>query len=364
MAPVRIGVVGCGHIAQVQHLPNLLELEEEFEVAAVCDISPSAAEYVARRFKVPRHLSDIGDLMAADIDAVLLCHSDPKTGAALQAFEAGKHVLIEKPVCASLQEADAMIAAAEKSGKVGQAAYMKIYDPGFLMAKREIDAMDGFDFVQINHLHPNNWLHLGQFRVKRFDDVPDSARSEGRKAYMETLRDAFGELCEAAEPVSGITSGLIHDLYSLRTMLGPPSAVISAEIWQNNRAITTVMEYPNGARCVLTRVDLQKLWDFRETLEVYGQDKRVLLSYPTGFSRRVMSTLVVQGIDGDGTTYRKEPAISWDSAFTAELRHFHDCITQGTECRSSLAHARQDVKLIIDITMCHLTGEPVRREVG
>ena len=46
MAPVRIGVVGCGHIAQVQHLPNLLELDEEFEVAAVCDISPKAAEYV------------------------------------------------------------------------------------------------------------------------------------------------------------------------------------------------------------------------------------------------------------------------------------------------------------------------------
>ena len=40
MARVRIGVLGCGAIAQVQHLPNLLELDEEFAVPIVCDVSP------------------------------------------------------------------------------------------------------------------------------------------------------------------------------------------------------------------------------------------------------------------------------------------------------------------------------------
>ena len=43
MAPVRIGIVGCGAIAQIQHLPNLAELREEFDVAAVCDCSPALA---------------------------------------------------------------------------------------------------------------------------------------------------------------------------------------------------------------------------------------------------------------------------------------------------------------------------------
>ena len=47
MSTVRIGVVGCGAIAQVQHLPNLLELDDEFEVPIVCDVSPGQAEYVA-----------------------------------------------------------------------------------------------------------------------------------------------------------------------------------------------------------------------------------------------------------------------------------------------------------------------------
>ena len=43
---VKIGIVGCGDIAQVHHLPWLTELAEEFEVKAVCDVSKKAAEYL------------------------------------------------------------------------------------------------------------------------------------------------------------------------------------------------------------------------------------------------------------------------------------------------------------------------------
>ena len=361
MPPVRIGVVGCGAIAQVQHLPNLLELEEQFEVAIVCDLSPDQAEYAAGRFRIPRHTSRLEDVLADDIDAVLLCHADPKSDAAVAAFEAGKHVLIEKPVCASLQEADAMIEAMQRSGKVGQAAYMKAYDPAFEMAKKEVEGME-FSFIQIEHLHPSNLLHLEHFNVHYAGGLREEVAAQRRLAYRETLRQAHGDLFERAEPVTGITGGLIHDLYSLRNMVGPPSAVVSTEIWKNNRSISAVLEYPNGARCVITRVDLEELWDFRESLEIYGDTKRVLVTYPTGFSRRVLSTLTVHGIDADGTSYRKEPAIPWESAFTAELRHFHACITEGITCRTPLTEARQDVELIIDITRSYLTREAVRRD--
>ena len=82
MSPIRIGVVGCGAIAQVHHMPNLLELQDEFEVTAVCDVSAGAAAYVAKRFHVPHYFTDYRDLLAADVDAVLLCQSDPKTDVA------------------------------------------------------------------------------------------------------------------------------------------------------------------------------------------------------------------------------------------------------------------------------------------
>ena len=78
MTRVKIGVIGCGAIAQVHHMPNLKELQDEFEVTAVCDVSAGASRYVADRFHVPRHFTDYRDLLASDVEAVLLCQTDPK----------------------------------------------------------------------------------------------------------------------------------------------------------------------------------------------------------------------------------------------------------------------------------------------
>ena len=48
MKTIKMGVIGCGAIAQVHHMPNLSDLPDLFEVTAVCDVSRGAADYVAR----------------------------------------------------------------------------------------------------------------------------------------------------------------------------------------------------------------------------------------------------------------------------------------------------------------------------
>jgi len=355
MKPIRLGIVGCGAITQIQHLPNLAGLQEEFEVTIVCDHSPALAESVAKTFHIPNHVTDYRQLLASDVEAVMLCHVDPKTEIAVAAFEAGMHVFIEKPMCFSLQEADAIINAASRSRKIGQVGYMKVFDPAFEIAKREVDSMEDIRFVQVNHLHPNNALHLKNFRIQRFDDIPQSARGVVHIAREEALHDAIGDVPDNVKGAFFLLAGsMIHDIYGLRVMLGQPSAVVSTEVWNGSRAITFVLEYANGSRCVATWVDLSNLWDFKETLEVYGDDKRVILSYPTGFARGILSTVTVQGIDADGTAFKKEPAIAWESAFVRELHHFHECITQGKKSRASVESARDDIALIIDIINAYL----------
>jgi predicted dehydrogenase len=334
----------------------LAGLQEEFEVTIVCDRSPALAQSVATMFHLPNYVTDYRHLLDSDVDAVLLCHTDPKTEVAVAAFESGKHVFIEKPMCFSLQEADAIIAAAQTSGKVGQVGYMKVYDPAFEIAQREVAEMNNIRFVQVNHLHPNNALHLSHFRIQRFDDIPSNVYDETRTAREAALREAIGDVPNNIKGAFFLLAGsMIHDIYSLRVMLGSPSAVVSTEIWHDSRAITIVLEYPNGARGVATWVDLPHLWDFKETLEVYGDDKRVIVSYPTGFARGILSTVSVQGIDDDGTTFRKEPAVAWESAFVRELRHFHECVSAGTPSRTSVESARHDIALIIDIIKAYMS---------
>ena len=349
MRRVKIGVIGCGAIAQVHHMPNLKELQDEFEVTAVCDVSAGAAQYVANRFHVPRHFTDYRDLLASDVEAVLLCQTDPKKGVAVAAFDAGKHVFVEKPVCFSLQECDAMIEACKRSGKVGQAGYMKVYDPAFERAKQEAADMD-VRFVQINHLHPDNAWHLQQFDVGSFGDLPEGAMDSAIEGRQAARQQAIGDVEPHVERAFYLLAGsMIHDLYGLREIMGLPVEVTHTEIWQEGRAVTFTLVYENGARCVGTWIDLPNLWDFKETLEIYGDEKRVIVAYPTGFSRGLLSSVSIQGIDSQGTTYRTEPYLDWDSAFVQELRHFQDCIVNGKESRTSLEHARKDVGLVIDI---------------
>lgn len=350
MEPIRMGVIGCGAIAQVHHLPNLIDLPDLFRVTAVCDVSRGAADYVAGKFHVPHAFTDYRDLLAADVDAVLLCQSDPKTQVAVDAFDAGKHVFIEKPMCFSRQEADRIIAAQARSGKVGQVGYMKLFDPAYEYALDQVQAMENIRFIQVNHLHPNNDLHMRQFDVRRFDDVPAAAVAHVHAQRQAAQEEAIGAVLPHVRSAFYMLAGsMIHDLYGMRTMFGLPTEIVNTEIWFDGRAFSMTLVYANGARCVASWVDLPDLWDFKETLEVYGDRKRVIVAYPTGFARGILSTVTVQGIDDQGMTYKQEPALAWESAFMRELRHFHACISQGVACRTPVASAKDDIGFIIDV---------------
>lgn len=351
MSRVRMGVIGCGAIAQVHHLPNLVDLFDLYQVTAVCDVSRGAADYVAAKFHVPHTFTDYRELLnSGAVDAVLLCQSDPKTQVAVDAFDAGKHVFIEKPMCFSRQEADRIIAAQQRAGTVGQVGYMKVYDPAYEYALAEVQQLENIRFIQVNHLHPTNDLHVRQFDVRKFDDIPAAAIEELAAARLAARREAVGDVADDVAMAFHLLSGsMIHDLYGMRTMFGLPSRIVASEIWFNGRAFSMTLEYPTGERCVASWVDLPDLWDFKETLEVYADRGRVLVSYPTGFSRGILSTVTVQGIDAQGMTYKKEPAIDWESAFVREMRHLHACITQGIPCRTDVASAKQDIGFIIDV---------------
>ena len=121
MDKLRIGIVGCGGIANQKHLPALAQLKDECEVVAFCDIIVERAEKAAREYgtadaKVYKDYQELLKDESIDIVYVLtpnVMHS-PITVAA---FEAGKHVLCEKPMAHTTEAAQAMLDAWKKSGK-------------------------------------------------------------------------------------------------------------------------------------------------------------------------------------------------------------------------------------------------------
>ena len=128
---VRIGVVGGGLIAQAEHLPYLAALRDRFELAALAEPSRTVREALGARYGIAGLHADYRALIeAGGLDAIVVCSpAGTHAQVVLDALEAGLHVFVEKPMCITLDDADAIIAARDRAGKVVQVGTMKRYDP-------------------------------------------------------------------------------------------------------------------------------------------------------------------------------------------------------------------------------------------
>jgi predicted dehydrogenase len=116
---ITLGIVGCGWVTESAHLPVLRGLSG-IRVHAACDTSDERRQRVQRAFGIPNLHHAWQDLVAdAAIDAVLVATpADQHAAIARGALTARKHVLVEKPLCLTLSEAEALAAVARESGRV------------------------------------------------------------------------------------------------------------------------------------------------------------------------------------------------------------------------------------------------------
>lgn len=114
---IRVGIIGCGKIAQVRHIPEYSELED-VELAGFYDVNKERTKELAEVHNATAYGSYEELLADASIDAVSVCAANSvHAEITIKALEAGKHVLCEKPMAMTLDECQAMVDAADKSGK-------------------------------------------------------------------------------------------------------------------------------------------------------------------------------------------------------------------------------------------------------
>lgn len=105
--PLRVGVIGCGRVASYRHLPALTRLPSA-EVVALADQDATRLKSVADQFRVPNRHPDVRTLLdKTQVDVIAVCVPvEFHVEVALAALDAEKHVFIEKPLAADLDEAD------------------------------------------------------------------------------------------------------------------------------------------------------------------------------------------------------------------------------------------------------------------
>lgn len=328
MKRVKVGIVGLGEVAQIVHIPILEALSDRYEIGAICDVSAGLLDAVGEQYGIDRRYEAVNDLVSQqDLDAVFVLNSDEYHAEhTVLAARAGKHVLVEKPMCLTLRETEEIIAARDAGGVQVMVAYMRRYAPAFVEAVEEVRNLEKINYARIRDIIGANSMIIEQSSmVHRFDDIPEEAKADRSERARTLVTEAIGEtppeLTTAYRMLLGLGS---HDLSAMRELIGIPNRVAAATQWNGGRFITAIFEYDGFNATFEMGVDRQRRFDAH--LEVYGDSRQVMVQYDTPYIRHLPTTLNVKETIGDAymETVRRP---TFTDPYTHELEHFYDVVT-------------------------------------
>lgn len=355
-SPVRLAVIGAGTITQSVHLPAVQRLSELFELATVCDLSPSRAAQVAARAGAHVRAAHSYETVLADtdIDAVLLATPGTHARAARAALEAGKHVLAEKPLCLTTAEASELGALAEARGLVLQVGYMKMYDPLTEVAAAELAGLDTPRTVRVTVLHPADEPQVEHLRMTRPAQDADMSVVEEELAYeAERTVEALGEV---PAPLAGyyrdvLNGSVIHELSVLRALgFTLPTAFESAELWPwpaqgEPPCLIATGDLGNGAKLVINWNWLPDHPEYGEEIAVLARNGRLRLDMAAPYLVDVRSSLRVERVE-NGVRRDSTLQHGYDTGFVRQLEQFAASVRDGAPVRSGAAGAAEDIRCL------------------
>ena len=355
-ARLRIGVIGCGLIAQVMHLPYLRELSDRFEIAALCDLSRRLLEILGDAYGVPaeRRYQRWEDLVEAPLDAVMVLTSGSHAPAAIAAAGLKRHLFVEKPMCFSAAEGEAMVAAARAAGVRLVVGYMKRYDPAFERLLQELPALQDLRLVRATTLESPLQPYVAHYPLHKGGDLDPRVLERLRADDEARLDAALGRVSPLARSTYRwvLLDSLVHELNLLRGALGEPDGLEFSDL--RERGVTVVFRF-GAAQCVLSWVDLQDgIARYRQEFCFYSPERRLTLALPSPFLRSMPTLLQIEGgAVGEPGSWQTEEITAFDEAFKRELVAFYEHVTRDAPTRNPGEDGTRDVALCQAIVAAH-----------
>ncbi|MCS7462051.1 Gfo/Idh/MocA family oxidoreductase [Paenibacillus doosanensis] len=140
MTKLNVGVIGAGSISEL-HLQAYQKLGDAVQIYAICDLNQARAQEKAEKYGASEVYDDYRKLLAdPKVDAVSVCTwNNTHAEISIAALQAGKHVLVEKPLCRTVEEALNVQQAVRESGKVLQVGFVRRYDANAQLMKSFVD---------------------------------------------------------------------------------------------------------------------------------------------------------------------------------------------------------------------------------
>jgi myo-inositol 2-dehydrogenase / D-chiro-inositol 1-dehydrogenase len=340
-APLRLGVIGLGAVAQAVHLPLIAKHPELFRPTALCDLSSSTCARIADRLGIDdvRRFGSAAELLEIDdLDAVAIFSSGSHGELAIAAARRGLAVFCEKPLAYTLGEVDEL---SELEPRL-MLGYMKLYDPAVERARELLAGRPAPRAVEVTVLHPPDASQLAHAALPpRATDVDAALLEQLSAADAATLERALGAVpAELGRLYSDVVLGsIVHDLAVIRYLAGGPLAFDFADAWEQSVALDGTL--PGGARVSIRWHYLERYPAYREEVRVHDEAGTIALTFPAPYLLHAPTVLTVVDADGDGE--RRSESRWTAEAFERQWLAFAEFARGGVAPRAGIAEGRADV---------------------
>ena len=333
---MRIGVVGGGLIAQVAHLPALRALDGLYDLVALAEPDAAVRGALARRYGIAAHADHRELLDEHALDALLVCSPNgTHARVTLDALDAGLHVLVEKPLCLSPRDAEAIAARACAREVVVQVGYMKRYDPAYELLLEHAPAAGPLRFASTITVDPGIGTRLRPVGFAAPPATLDAA---------EQVADAIGsDDPRHVRPYSDAFAGaLVHDVNLVIGVAGVRAWQITDAATAHDGSLAYGAWSNDAARWTALWLHAPAVGTFSEELRLFGADGVLALRFPAPYHGSAPAQLRIDG----------EPRRCWApsaNAYARALEHFHACVTRGEPCRTPAEQGARDVARLAEL---------------
>lgn len=364
--PLKVGVLGTGMIATFDYgvIPNLRHFPEKVELVAVADTVLDAAKAAQEKFNVPEVYGGLEEMLEkADLDAVVNLTPIPFHGAtSLKILEAGKHLVSEKPLATTMEDADAIVETAHAKGLTVVCSPPNVLYPYHQEVKRLLreGAIGRVAFARVRSSHggpASNW----------WPGDPSWFYKEGSGPLFDMGVYGIHEITSLLGPAKRVVafSGITEPT---RTVKGGPFAGKEIEVTADDNTLL-MLDFGESAYAVVDgtfNVNAAR----SPRIEIFGRKGTINMSDRWG--REGVPPLEVYRTDAvpgmGGWIEPQSWALSREHERTQKLgraiivEHLVDCVWEGKRPDLSAEHARHALEIMIKCTESARSGRALELE--
>lgn len=350
MKKLKIGIIGTGGISDL-HI-RAYHANPNVELYAFCDIDKTKVEVVGQKWGVERVYTDFNEMLALpELDAVsVTTWNSAHAPATIAALEAGKHVLCEKPMAVSVEEAEQMLEAAKRNGKLLMIGFVRRFgnDMKLLRDFADADYMGDIYYAKATYLrrngNPGGWFG-------------DKARSGGGPLIdlgVHVIDFVRYSMCNP-KPVS--VYGATFKKLSNRPEIKTGKSYVSTSIGENDICdvedlASAMIRFDNGAVLQVEASFSLNIENDEGKIQLFGTKAGLTVGNEFVFNTEENGYLADVKIKANAAT-------PFDVLFMREIDHFVDCVMNGKECISPAAGGVEIMKILMAIYESAKSGHEV-----